>query len=108
MHMVLWHLPLALSGQRWDASTRRLSFDLDLPTEGLCEEGEPSHYILPFFMAQASGHLSVPRCAITSGAANEQSVAIVQLLSGSLEDVSVWVSHNGRKHSAVVTLANEH
>ena len=44
-HLVLWHIPLALSGQRYDAVHKRLTFDPKLKVP----------YALPFFTPFASG-----------------------------------------------------
>jgi hypothetical protein len=113
-----WYIPLALSGQYWDASTRSLSFSPDLqcphgrtlPTSvAVCADAQPSRFVLPFFFAipglegdserTAAGHLEVPRCtdsaieSVTSSGRNcGRDGHILRLLAGGpLADVTVVV-----------------
>ena len=96
-----WYIPLALSGQQWDAHRNELTFSPDL-IEGLkaCEEadeGGTGRFVLPFFFAtasggSASGHLELPRCiGSTAGAGDDFSAAVVRLrvLAGDLRGVTV-------------------
>eukprot|EP01043_Picozoa_sp_COSAG02_P015348 COSAG02_NODE_652_length_18867_cov_30.656756_13_plen_158_part_00 len=113
-----WYIPLAISGQYWDASTRNLTFspDLGLPRQDpastkavQCDEGEHSRFVLPFFFAvpqlegnerTAAGHLEIPRCTpFQAGSVGMSSgrrivgerLALRLLAGGPLEDVTVTV-----------------
>ena len=103
-----WYLPLALSGQQWDASANQLSFspNITIGSGGRrCDIGEQHHFVLPFFFATlgstgtAAGHLELPRCVpYPSEAGRRTSVhVLLQLLVGRLDGVTVSVLGNGNQ-----------
>ena len=95
----VWYIPLTLSGQTWDARSRQLRFAPAItphqcpPDTGNAVEEAPAYYVLPFFVAGASGHLLVSHCRPFSAAfalhviAGDMSVAV---------DVSVVDPRSGR------------
>jgi hypothetical protein len=114
-----WYIPLALSGQQWDAHGLALSFSPNIAIGGggrRCAEGEAHDFVLPFFFAtpgisgSAAGHLELPRCAASSREVEHRAVASVRLrlLAGYLDGVTVRVLGHGRRalfEPVVLTLA---
>ena len=84
-----WYIPLALSGQQWDASSNVLSFSPDVPADGPCAASEPSRWVLPFFVSGAAGHLELPRCVASGG---EVAAVRLRLLAGRLDGATVRVA----------------
>ena len=54
-HIVLWHIPLAVSGQVWDGVTGSLSFNPRPPSSATASA--TGDYSLPFFVPGGSGTL---------------------------------------------------
>ena len=114
-----WYIPLALSGQQWDATARTLTFSPDLRhrhgeafADGgggsgggravrVCGDGEPQTFVLPFFFAMpaaghrgertAAGHLELPRCTPATASADDSAIRLRLLAGGPLEGVTVSV-----------------
>ena len=85
-HLVLWHIPFAISGQRYSAIEQTLEFDprVNVP------------YVLPFFIPSASGTIESKR---TRGKVIEYALTVT---SGILKLKSV--SLNGKGYGTVVVV----
>ena len=69
-----------------------LSFSPDVAGGGPCAAGEPSRWVLPFFVSGAAGHLELPRCAPSGG---EVAAGRLRLLAGRLDGATVRVAGRG-------------